>query len=218
MTTTPRTPRLLVLSTVVLAIVGIAFLVVPHGQEPPAPAVAPTVHATTMASSVPPSAAAASPTGKPAAGAVATVAPPTATPSAAASALPPHGEGAAGDGAIQRNLVAAWPADLPASDEQELLAAGRALLRADATGIGRTMWPEVFPESGRSVAPAFATARFRIQAAIARRDGSPDKAVVHLVWAGVDRGGTFTDLRITDLDFTRAIKKGAVTWTPQPRT
>ncbi|WP_432198324.1 hypothetical protein [Streptomyces sp. bgisy027] len=68
------------------------------------------------------------------------------------------------------------------------------------------------------MAPAFAVARFRIQAAIARRDGSPDKAVVHLVWAGQDRGGTYTDLRITDLSFTRIITKGAVTWIPQPRT
>lgn len=68
------------------------------------------------------------------------------------------------------------------------------------------------------MAPAFATARFRIQAAIARQEGGPDKAVVHLVWAGQDRGGTFTDLRITDLSFTRSIRKGTVTWTTQPRT
>ncbi|GAA3785668.1 hypothetical protein GCM10022206_26950 [Streptomyces chiangmaiensis] len=125
----------------------------------------------------------------------------------------------AGDRAIQRSLEAAWPADLPAADERELLTAGRALLRADATGIGRAKWPTVFPDSGQEVAPAFATARFRIQAAIARRDGSPHKAVVHLVWAGMDRGGTFTDLRITDWRFIRTTsKKGAATWTPQPRT
>jgi hypothetical protein len=99
-----------------------------------------------------------------------------------------------------------------------LLTAGRALRRADATGIGPAKWPEVFPDSGQAVAPAFATARFRIQAAIARRDGGPDEAVVHLVWAGMDRGGTFTDLRITDWHFTRTIKKGAATWTPQPHT
>ncbi|MEV6056460.1 hypothetical protein [Streptomyces sp. NPDC052107] len=98
-----------------------------------------------------------------------------------------------------------------------MLADGRALLRADATGTGRGKWPGVFPGSGQ-VAPAFATARFRIQAAIARRDYSPDKAVVHLVWAGTDRGGTFTDLRITDWHFTRTFKKGAATWMPQPRT
>jgi hypothetical protein len=120
------------------------------------------------------------------------------TPSAVESALPPHGEGVAGDRAIQRNLEAAWPADLPAADERELLTAGRSLLRADATGVGRARWPDVFGDSGQAVTPAFATARFRIQAAIARRDYSPDKALVHLVWAGTDRGGTFTDLRITD--------------------
>ncbi|WP_328876337.1 hypothetical protein OHT76_43370 [Streptomyces sp. NBC_00287] len=133
------------------------------------------------------------------------------------AALAPHGEGVAGDRAIQRSLEAAWPADLPTDDERELLIVGRALLRADATGAGRATWPGVFPRSG-VVAPAFATARFRIQAAIARRDGGPNRAVVHLVWAGMDRGGTFTDLRITDRFFTRAIKKGAPTWIPQPGT
>ncbi|MFF4361039.1 hypothetical protein [Streptomyces sp. NPDC001604] len=125
----------------------------------------------------------------------------------------------AGDRVIQRSLEAAWPADLSAADERELLAAGRALLRADATGVGRAKWPDVFPDSDQEVAPAFATARFRIQAAIARRDGSPSKAVVHLVWAGMDRGGTFTDLRITDWHFARTTsKKGATSWTWQPRT
>lgn len=140
------------------------------------------------------------------------------TPSGFPSVLPPHGDGAAGDQAVQRSLEAAWPADLPTGDERELLSAGRALLRADATGIGRAKWPNAFPNSGQVMAPAFAPARFRIQAAIARRDGSPNQAVVHLVWAGQDRGGTYTDLRITDLSFTRVIKKGTATWTPQPRT
>lgn len=98
-----------------------------------------------------------------------------------------------------------------------MLTAGRALLRADATGVGRVKWPTVFPDSGGTVAPAFATARFRIQAAIARRDGSPEKALVHLVWAGMDRGGTFTDLRITDWFFTRTLEKGTAPWTWQPR-
>ncbi|SNX88493.1 hypothetical protein SAMN06272735_8945 [Streptomyces sp. TLI_55] len=133
------------------------------------------------------------------------------------SALPPHGEGPAGDRSVQQSLEAAWPADLPAADVRELLAAGRALLRADATGVGRARWPGVFPAAG-AVAPAFARAGFRIQAAIARRDGSPGKAVVHLVWAGTDRGGTFTDLRITDWHFTRSSKKGASAWIPQSPT
>ncbi|CAL9675965.1 hypothetical protein [Streptomyces griseomycini] len=132
--------------------------------------------------------------------------------------LPPKGEGTAGDQAIQKALEAAWPADLSVSDERQLLAAGRALLRADATGTGRGKWPEVFPGSNRGLAPAFSTARFRIQAAIARRDGRPDRAVVHLVWAGTDRGGTYTDGRITDLYFTRTSQEGASVWVPQPRT
>ncbi|MEU9272221.1 hypothetical protein AB0E04_43480 [Streptomyces sp. NPDC048251] len=159
-------------------------------------------------------AAAAPPANKPATSTAPSTTHTASTPPVLESALPPHGEGVAGDRAVQQNLEDAWPADLPADDERELLTAGRALLRADATGAGRAKWPTAFPDSGQ----AFATARFRIQAAIARRDGSPDKAVVHLVWAGMDRGGTFTDLRITDWFFTRTIKKGTATWTPQSRT
>lgn len=213
MTTAPRSPRLLVLSAVMLTVAGIALLGVPHGQEAPATATATASRATTD----PASAAAVSPAGQP----IAATAPSTmltaSPPSVAESALPPHGEGVAGDRAVQQNLEAAWPADLPAADEKQLLTVGRALLRADATGVGRARWPTVFPDQGGAVAPAFATARFRIQAAIARRDGSPGKAVVHLVWAGTDRGGTFTDLRITDWHFTHTVRKGAATWTPQPR-
>ncbi|MEV0186787.1 hypothetical protein AB0I54_47595, partial [Streptomyces sp. NPDC050625] len=103
----------------------------------------------------------------------------------------------------------------PAAADGYLHPAARALRRADATGIGRAKWPAVFPDAGQGLAPAFATARFRIQAAIARRAGSPNKAVVHLVWAGADRGGTYTDGRITDWHFTRTTsKKGVSTWTP----
>jgi hypothetical protein len=129
--------------------------------------------------------------------------------------LPPRGEGVAGDRAIQRTLKAAWPADLAAEDERQLLAAGRGLLRADATGVGRAKWPGVFRDFGEGLTPAFAISQFRIQAAIARRAGG-DQAVVHLVWAGVDRGGTYSEARITDLYFTRSARKGTVSWTPQP--
>ncbi len=216
MTTPARSPRLLMLSTLVLAVAGIALLSLPPGQQPPAPGPATRLHAPAEPSSAePPSAAAVPSSGTPTTSATASTTP---TSSAVESALPPHGEGAAGDRAVQHNLEAAWPADLPAADERELLAAGRALLRVDATGVGRAQWPTVFPAAGQAVAPAFATAGFRIQAAIARRDGRPDKAVVHLVWAGQDRGGTFTDLRISDWHFTRTLTKGTTTWTPQPRT
>jgi hypothetical protein len=213
-TTAPRSPRLLLLATVLLAVAGVALLGMPRGQEPSALATAPTMDATTDR----PSAPAGPPAGTPTAQAAATAASTTSAPSAVESAGPLHGEGVAGDQVVQRNLAAAWPADLPAADERVLLAAGRWLLRADATGIGRAKWPAIFGDPGRAVAPAFATARFRIQAAIARRDHSANTAVVHLVWAGTDRGGTFTDLRITDWHFTRTIRKGASTWTPQPRT
>ncbi|MGW2556444.1 hypothetical protein [Streptomyces sp. NPDC001635] len=215
MTTTPRSPRLLLLSAVLLAVAGAALLGMPHDQQAPPPVAAPPAAATTEPSSI---AAMPSVHRPPAAGAPASTAPEASTPSAVESALPPHGEGVVGDKAVQRNLEAAWPADLPIGDERELLTAGRALLRADATGLGRAKWPAVFPDTGQAVAPAFATTGFRIQAAIARRDGSPTKAVVHLVWAGTDRGGTFTDLSITDWHFTRNAKKGAATWTPLSRT
>ncbi|MFC5220057.1 hypothetical protein [Streptomyces coerulescens] len=208
MTTLPRSPRLLLLSTVVLAVAGIALLSIPHGQERSTPS------STAYTTAGPPSSTAsalASGTAPPPA--------PAASPRPAVeSALPPHGDSAAGDQAVQWNLEAAWPADLQATDEQELLTAGRALLRADATGIGRAKWPGIFPSQNQAIAPAFATTRFRIQAAVARQDGSPDKAVVHLVWAGQDRGGTYTDLRVTDWHFIRSTKTGATTWTPQPRT
>jgi hypothetical protein len=213
-TTTPRPPRLLLLSTALLAVAGVALLSMPHSQGPTAPATASTAHAGTNASS----AAAPLPASDPALSTTPSATPAASTQSAVESALPPHGEGRAGDAVIQKALEAAWPADLPPDDEGRLLAAGRALLRADATGKGRETWPLLFPSAGQHLAPAFATARFRIQAAIARRDGADDQAVVHLVWAGADRGGTFTDGRITDWHFTRSTsKKGASTWLPQPR-
>ncbi|MGW2827429.1 hypothetical protein ACWC24_41640 [Streptomyces sp. NPDC001443] len=222
MTTTPtRPPRLLVLSTVILAVAAVALLGGPHGHRLPAPASGPTSrpagHTTTHAPST--AAVSAAGTGPSATSTPSSAAPTSSAPPGAQSALPPHGEGVAGDRAIQHNLETAWPADLPTADERVLLAAGRALLHADATGIGRTAWPHVFPDTGQALAPAFATARFRIQAAIARRGPAPGTAVVHLVWAGTDRGGTYTDLRVTDWHFTRTTsQKEATTWNPQPRT
>jgi hypothetical protein len=207
MTATPRSPGLLLITTIALAVAGGVLLALPHGQDV-------KVSATPPSATADPSSPASSAPSTDRTRSAAT------TPAALESALPPRGEGPAGDQAIQQVLERAWPADLPADDEQQLLTAGRALLRADATGIGRAKWPGVFPGTRHAVAPAFATARFRIQAAIARRDGSLAKAVVHLVWAGTDRGGTYTDGRITDLHFTRTTskKEGGSTWTPQPRT
>ncbi|MBA2949620.1 hypothetical protein [Streptomyces himalayensis] len=210
-TSLPRSPRLLLITTVVLSVTGMILLAPSQGQDVPAAppdTAAPTPHHP-----------AASPTGHPASNGVPAPAPTTSASAgpSTASALPPHGEGAAGDRVIQQALEDAWPADLAARDERQLLAAGRELLRADATGIGRSQWPTVFGDQGQAIAPAYS--RFRIQAAIARKDGGPHRAVVHLVWAGADRGGTYTDGRITDLHFTRTTsKKGASTWTPQPRT
>ncbi|WP_316762912.1 hypothetical protein [Streptomyces herbicida] len=211
----PRSPRFLLITTMVLAGAGLALMTVPHQPGTPTPsAAAPTTASQPRSSPLSPSAGPAG-TGVPSTAAAAR--PPTASTSA--SALPPRGEGVADDRAIQHALEAAWPADLPARDAHQLLADARALLRADATGIGRAKWPGVFPHSGQGLAPAFGTGRFRIQAAIARRDGRADRAVVHLVWAGADRGGTYTDGRITDWHFTRTTStKGAPAWTPLPPT
>lgn len=213
-TSSRRSPRMLLIATVVLAVTGMFLLSLPEGKQ--GPSAAPSVATATVPTTAPALVTGSGPAkaGTPTA---ATAPSPSAPPSA--SALPPHGEGVAGDREIQKALQAAWPADLPADDERELLTAGRELLRADATGISRTQWPHAFGDGDRdrAVAPAFATSHFRVQAAIARRDGSPDRAVVHLVWAGADRGGTYTDCRITDLYFTRTSTKGASTWTPQPR-
>ncbi|MGP3777047.1 hypothetical protein ACTWJ8_40065 (plasmid) [Streptomyces sp. SDT5-1] len=138
----------------------------------------------------------------------------SASPSGRESELPPRGEGRAGDKAIQQVLEKAWPADLPTGQAKTLLAAGRRVLIADATGVGQDAFPTAFPDAGGGVvAPAFT--RVRVQAAIARQDGSrPGRAVVHLVWAGADRGGTYTDGRITDIRFRH--EQGDSAWQPQP--
>ncbi|MET8787663.1 hypothetical protein [Streptomyces sp. NPDC004589] len=209
----PRSPRLLLITTVLLALVGILLLTLPH--DPNSPADGPPTSAaqgrpparTTPARHLPP------------AGTPAGTGP--AKPSASWSSgavLPPHGDGAAGDRAIQGALEAAWSANLPAGDAGRLLAMGRALLRADATGIGRTAWPALFSDRKQTVTPPAFT-RFRIQAAIARRGPGTGQAVVHLVWAGADRGGTYTDGRITEWHFTRTYtRKGGSAWTvQQPR-
>lgn len=215
MTTSPaHSPCLLLITTGVLVVAGAILLTVPHTQSAPSASAPPRAAAPT---SHPSASASGGRTGQ-ATGSAPAPAPTASAQSASASALPPHGEGVAGDAVIQKSLEDAWPANLAADEEHKLLAAGIGLLRADATGIGRAKWPAIFGDPDQAVAPAFATARFRIQAAIARRDGSPDKAVVHLVWAGTDRGSTYTDRRITDWYFTRTSTKGASTWTPQPRT
>ncbi len=211
-TSMPNSTRILVIATVLLAVCGLVLLAVPHGREPLGSPKAPGASAPVPRS----------PAASPARGSVANDVPAPAhaasnpTGGAAVSALPPHGEGVAGDSVIQEALDAAWPADLPPGDARQLLAMGRSLLRADATGAGRGRWPTVFTAEGRALAPAFA--RFRIQAAIARRDSGGGRAVVHLVWAGADRGGTYTDGRITDWRFTHITRKGSPTWTPLPRT
>lgn len=140
------------------------------------------------------------------------------TPPPTAPTPPPHGEGRAADRHIQRLLEKAWPADLPAAQERQLRTKGALLLYADATGTGtgRDRFPDIFGKRpAQQVAPAFS--RFRIQAAIARQDKdakTSGRAVVHLVWAAADRGGTYTDGRVSDLYFHRP--KADAPWTALP--
>ncbi|MEY2249100.1 hypothetical protein AB8A21_40315 [Streptomyces sp. BF23-18] len=200
-----RSPRLLLIATVVLAGVGLVVLDMPHGTPQPS-AVTAKASQPDVSSSL---------SGRPASSTSPTTSAAPPAKSALASELPPHGEGVAGDRVIQQSLETAWPADLPARDEAQLISAGRSLLRADATGIGRSQWPQIFGNHNQAIAPAFS--RFRVQAAIARSDGRPDRAVVHLVWAGADRGGTYTDRHLTDWHFVRVSTKGETVWMPQPR-
>ncbi|MFD5722665.1 hypothetical protein [Streptomyces sp. NPDC127036] len=116
---------------------------------------------------------------------------------------------------MQSHLERSWPADLPKATALRLVRDGEALLRADATGAGRGRWPTVFG-TAQAGAGAGAFSRLRIQGAIARRDGSSRQAVVHLVWAGADPGGSYAENRVTDLYFTRTSTKGHSVWTPQP--
>ncbi|MER5382355.1 hypothetical protein ABT040_19100 [Streptomyces sp. NPDC002688] len=209
--TSSRSPRLLIIATVLLALTGLFILFLPPNSPRPT-AASPRPPAT-----VSPTTASLPSGSNPAQDDTSGTSRSTKPSGAKASALPPHGEGIAGDRAIQQALEKAWPADLAPADEQQLRTKGQALLRADATGVGRADWPNVFGDLDQALAPAFATARFRVQAVIARRDSTAGRAVVHLVWAGADRGGTFTDGRVTDWYFTRTLsKKGAPTWNLQP--
>ena len=139
----------------------------------------------------------------------------SAGPDAASSASSPSRTTAASrvDAAVQSHLERSWPADLPAATALRLVRDGEAVLRADATGGGRDRWPTVF---GTSRAGAGEFSRLRIQAAIARRDGSSRQAVVHLLWAGADPGGSYAENRVTDLYFTLTSTEGHSVWTPQP--
>ncbi|MBT2612734.1 hypothetical protein J7I97_32070 [Streptomyces sp. ISL-87] len=108
--------------------------------------------------------------------------------------LPPPGSGPAADPLIQQALDRASAPDLPAGDEQRLLA------------LGRTAW----------LGETAGYTQVRIQAATARRDttptptGTPEqqtpasvRAVVRLVWAGADRAGTFLDGRTATVHYTQ---------------
>jgi hypothetical protein len=211
----PKFPWLLLSLTVVFAVLGwpLAASLLHSGE--PAPAAGPVTAGSAAGS--------AGPGSSPAPGSAATAPSPGArqeapgaSPSPVRGELPPRGEGPAGDEAVQRVLESAWPADVLSDQASRLVAEGRQVLLADLTGLGQDRYPTAFPDAapaGAAVAPAFT--RIRIQAAIARKDTVPGRLVVHLVWAGADRGGSYTDGRITDIRFTHPTKDSAA-WTPQP--
>jgi hypothetical protein len=128
-----------------------------------------------------------------------------ATPVSRASELPPPDSGPSADPIVQRALEQAIPANLPAGTARHLVSLGRAVWTAEVTGTGRRRWPHYFT----AVGPGSGYTRFRIRAAIARRDSS-SRAVVHLVWAAADPSGTFLDGRTATVHFTAE----GDTWTP----
>ena len=169
----------------------------------PGPA-SPMTHASTRTGSASPTV---EPTARTRPTARTTVSAPAASPSATASELPPPGSGPAADPIVQRALDQAIPADLPTATAKRLTTLGRAVWTAEATGTGRQRWPHYF--TATPTADALYT-RVRIQAAIARQDGSTGRVVVRLVWAGADPSGTYLDGRTATVHFTRE----GVSWNP----
>ncbi|MES9504040.1 hypothetical protein ABWI13_28745 [Streptomyces koyangensis] len=119
-------------------------------------------------------------------------------PSAGASATPPSehdgavlappGEGPAGDRALRRELARLSPPDLAQTVEEELAGRARRELMDDTAAVYRQV---------------------RVQAALARRDGSDERAVVHLVWAGRGPDGEFREGRTTTVRYE---EKGKGSW------
>ncbi|MEU3261504.1 hypothetical protein ABZ694_27570 [Streptomyces albidoflavus] len=119
-------------------------------------------------------------------------------PSAGASATPPSehdgaalappGEGPAGDRALRRELARLSPPDLAPAVEEELAGRARRVLMDDTAAVYRQV---------------------RVQAALARRDGADERAVVHLVWAGSGPDGEFREGRTTTVRYE---EKGKGSW------
>ncbi|MEU7031465.1 hypothetical protein AB0A60_32815 [Streptomyces sp. NPDC046275] len=107
------------------------------------------------------------------------------------SGLPLSGEGPAGDPVIQQVLDGSSPADLPAPTARRLVDLAARIWLAETTGAGRERWPTYFTD------PTL-RARYRdvrVQAAIARRSGPGERAMVRLVWAGTSASGETQDGR-----------------------
>ena len=205
--------RVLVAAAVGLAATGCVLVSLGLSGSPAAPTkpstagsgpALPVTHASTRTGSAAPTS---EPTAQLRSTARTTVSATAATPSTTASELPPPGSGPTANPIVQRALDRAIPADLPTATARQLTALGRAVWAAEVTGTGRTRWPRYF--NGDAAADALYS-RVRIQAAIARRDGSTGRAVVRLVWAGADPSGTYLDDRTATVHFTHE----GVSWNP----
>lgn len=116
-------------------------------------------------------------------------------PSAGASATPPSehdgavlappGEGPAGDQALRRELARLSPPDLAPAVEEQLAGRARRDLMDDTAAVYRQV---------------------RVQAALARRGGSDEQALVHLVWAGSGPDGEFREGRTTTVRYEKKDK------------
>ncbi|MET8508720.1 hypothetical protein ABZV60_29385 [Streptomyces sp. NPDC004787] len=207
MTRNPAPYGRLLLAGALLLAAGIAVLTHGHHEEDTAPAAARDDRPATSTSVEPRTPARTSPAGRPPATAPTTTATHTPVPSPAdsvtqprPSGLPLSGEGPAGDPVVQHILDSSTPADLPAPTARRLVDLAVRIWHAETTGTGREHWPTYFTDPTLR-APY---RDVRVQAAIARRDGSRgDRAVVRLVWAGTSPMGTTEDSRPAEVHFQR---------------
>ena len=101
------------------------------------------------------------------------------------AAVPDPLAGPVSDRYLQRVLTRTSPADLPAGQEQALVALGRRVLLADLSGAGRDQFPGYFD------GPATTSwTRVHVHAGIARTvAGRDDQIDVTLIWSATDPTG-----------------------------
>ncbi|MFI7103291.1 hypothetical protein ACIBK8_28545 [Streptomyces sp. NPDC050161] len=203
-----RSARLPLGLAAVLVIAGLVLLSHPPPPTPaPAPAPGPTPASAGRTSGVGPAADRppsrrqylGSPSPSPRAlpsGAPSSAPPRREHPAPAGSGVPVNGDGPAGDRAVQRMLERSSPADLPRSQEEELVQVATRVWTADVTGRGQGRWPRYFAHSGASARGTYTAVR--VQAGIARTTAD-GRIEVRLVWAGTAPSGEQRDGRTARL-------------------